>query len=66
MRHTATRIEPISIHLERHRDCLERQCAERGIAATIASGRDDVPDISPFDRHERAIAALPFERQDDD
>ena len=57
MRRAATRAEPISIHLERYRDCLERRCAERGIAETAASGRDDASDLSPFDRRKPPIGA---------
>ena len=62
MNRTLLRAEPISIHLARHRDCLERQRAERRIVPTNASDRDP----SPFDWHGRPFALLPFERQDDD
>jgi len=61
-RHAASRAEPISIHLERHRDCLERRHAERG----LAGGRDDEPELAAFDRGGRPYAPLPFERRDDE
>jgi hypothetical protein len=57
MNRALLRTELISMHLARHRDCLERRRAER--RTTTASDRDDVSDLSPF-------AMLPFERQDDD
>jgi hypothetical protein len=59
MNRALLRTEPISIHLARHRDCLERRRAER--RTMNASDRD----LSPFDWHE-PFAMLPFERQDDD
>ncbi len=61
MNRALLRTEPISIHLARHRDCLERRRAERRTVAANASQRD----LSPFDWHE-PFAMLPFERQDDD
>ena len=63
MKRTSPRAEPISIHLERHRDCLKRRCAEHGIAAPAAG---DWNDLAPFDGHGRPGAVLPFERPDDD
>jgi hypothetical protein len=57
MNRTSLRAEPISIHLARHRDCLERCRSER--PTTAASDGDNVSDLSPF-------AMLPFDRQDDD
>jgi hypothetical protein len=57
MKRTSSRAEPVSIHLERHRDCLERHRKDRGEAEVFASGP------VPFDsRHH----ALPFERMDDE
>jgi hypothetical protein len=56
MKRTSSRAEPISIHLERHRDCLERCHAERALAQNT-SGRNGELGQSAFD--------LPFQRQDD-
>ena len=60
MNRALLRTEPISIHLARHRDCLERRRAER--RTKNASERD----LSPFDWNGRPFAMLPFDRQDDD
>ena len=56
MKRTSSRTEPISIHLERHRDCLERCHAER-VPAPATSDRNDELNLSAFD--------LPFQPQDD-
>jgi hypothetical protein len=66
MNRASLRTEPISLHLARHRDCLERRRAERGIGSASAGGRNDVPERAPSDRHDQPYALLPFERQDDD
>jgi hypothetical protein len=62
MNRTSSRTEPISVHLQRHRDCLER----RRVASANTRDRDDMPGLSPFDWRARPFAMLPFERQDDD
>jgi hypothetical protein len=62
MNRAPLRAEPISIHLARHRDCLERRRAERRTVPANAMDRD----LSPSDWHGRPFALLPFERQDDD
>jgi len=59
------RTEPVSIHLMRHRDCLERQRAGRRGPAATADDRDDKLGQSPFGRTGRPGATLPFGRQDD-
>jgi len=62
MNRALLRAEPISLHLARHRDCVERRHAERRTAPVNASDRDP----SSLDWHGRPFALLPFERQDDD
>jgi hypothetical protein len=62
MNRTSLRAEPVSIHLARQRDCLERQGAQRRLLPTNPSDRD----LSRFDWHRQPFAMLPFERQDDD
>jgi hypothetical protein len=59
MRRTAPRAEPISIHLERHRDCLERHRKDRGEAEVSASGPASLDSRAEYH-------ALPFERTDDE
>ena len=59
MKRTSSRAEPISIHLERHRDCLERHRKDRG--ETEVSASDPAPFDSGAGHH-----ALPFERIDDE
>ena len=59
MKRTASRAEPISIHLERHRDCLERHRKDRAEAEISAS------DPALFDSRAE-YHALPFEQTDDE
>ena len=65
MKRAMLRTEPVSIHLQRHRDCLERRHARRRGAAAIADDRDEVPELSPFGWPGRPGTTLPFGRQDD-
>src|SRR5436189_2434954 len=45
MKRASQRAEPISIHLERHRDCLARRATERGMAAPAAGERNDAAEL---------------------
>ena len=54
------------MHLLRHRECLERRCTERGLAAPTVSGRVDELELPPLDRHGRPIVPLPFQAEDDE
>lgn len=63
MKRTSPRAEPISTHLERHRDCLERRGAEHAIDSAAGGKWSGVPS---FDWHRPAGAALPFARPDDE
>jgi hypothetical protein len=56
MKRTALRAEPISTHLERHRDCLNRCRTERGLAAAAEGDRGDEWELAP----------LPFQRRNDE
>jgi hypothetical protein len=66
MNRAPLRTEPISLHLARHRDCLERRHAERRIVPAAAGRPVDISDLSPFDWHRQPFAMLPFDRQDDE
>ena len=63
MKFAQSRTAPISIHLERHRRCLERHRKERGDAAAAA---DDTIEVSNLPPRIRCTWALPFTRRDDD
>jgi len=65
MKRAVLRTEPVSIHLMRHRDCLERRRAGRRGPAATAGDRDDKLELSPFRWPGRPGATLPFGRQDD-
>jgi hypothetical protein len=65
MKRAMLRTEPVSIHLMRHRDCLERRRAGRRGPAATADDRYDKLELSPFGRTGRPGATLPFGRQDD-
>jgi hypothetical protein len=65
MKRAVSRTEPVSIHLERHRDCLERRHAEHRGPSAAAGDHDDVPELSLLAWPRRMDAVLPFGRQDD-
>lgn len=67
MRHTSLRTHPVSMHLRRHRDFLERRCcAERGLAAPVAGDCDDESELSPLGRLGHPGERLPFQTNDEE
>jgi hypothetical protein len=65
MKRAMLRTEPVSTHLQRHRDCLKRRRAERRGPSAAAGDRDNVPEWSALAWPGRRRATLPFGRHDD-
>ena len=61
MRHTSLHTQPVSMHLRRHRECLERRSMER--RAAPATGDRDKSELSPLGRPSEH---LPFQARDDE
>jgi hypothetical protein len=65
MEHTP-RTEPVSMHLERHRDCLERHRRKRADPRAAIGDAICWPDLPWLNGHAGPVGALPFERPDDE
>jgi hypothetical protein len=55
------RSEAVSIHLERHREFLERHGIEQADAGNVVDA-----DLARLDAHGGPATVLPFERDDED
>jgi hypothetical protein len=61
MRRATLRSEPVSNHLERHREFLERLGMEQADAGNVVDA-----ELSPRDAGAAPVTVLPFERRDDE